>query len=117
MPGVLMVLTAEDLTGYGPLKCVVAMKNRDGSAYPYGYDSVERVRDRFGGNQLLAGYYGILDQHNVRRNVRVLERQYRRLDKAEHFVNVRTGDMRQRRSPSSPHPLTLPRFFPTMSRL
>ena len=71
------------------------LKNRDGSAYPYGYDSVERVRDRFGGNQLLAGYYGILDQHNVRRNVRVLERQYRRLDKAEHFVNVRTGDMRQ----------------------
>ena len=71
------------------------LKTRDGSAYPYGYDSVERVRDRFGGNQLLAGYYGILDQHNVRRNVRVLERQYRRLDKAEHFVNVRTGDMRQ----------------------
>ena len=71
------------------------LKNRDGSAYPYGYDSVERVRDRFGGNQLLAGYYGILDQHNVRRNVRVLERQYRRLDKAEHFVNVRTGDLRQ----------------------
>ena len=71
------------------------LKTRDGSAYPYGYDSVERVRDRFGGNQLLAGYYGILDQHNVRRNVRVLERQYRRLDKAEHFVNVRTGDLRQ----------------------
>ena len=71
------------------------LKNRDGSAYPCGYDSVERVRDRFGGNQLLAGYYGILDQHNVRRNVRVLERQYRRLDKAEHFVNVRTGDLRQ----------------------
>jgi hypothetical protein len=71
------------------------LKNRDGSAYPYGYDSVERVRDRFGGNQLLAGYYGILDPHNVRRNVRVLERQYKKLDKAEHFVNVRTSDLRQ----------------------
>lgn len=70
------------------------LKDRDGSAYPYGYDSVERVRDRFGGNQLLAGYYGILDPFNVRRNVRVLDRQYRRLDKQLHFVDVTTGDMR-----------------------
>lgn len=70
------------------------LKDRDGSAYPYGYDSIERVRDRFGGNQLLAGYYGILDPHNVRRNVRVIDRQYRRLDKQLHFVDVETGDMR-----------------------
>lgn len=70
------------------------LQDRDGSAYPYGYDSIERVRDRFGGNQLLAGYYGILDPHHVRRNVRVIDRQYRRLDKQEHFVDVKTGDMR-----------------------
>ncbi len=31
MPGVLMVLTADDLTDYGPMKCAVPMKNRDGS--------------------------------------------------------------------------------------
>ena len=88
-------LTPQDIAIFFSKGDADILKNRDGSAYPYGYDSVERVRDRFGGNQLLAGYYGILDQHNVRRNVRVLERQYRRLDKAEHFVNVRTGDMRQ----------------------
>ena len=70
------------------------LQDRDGSAYPYGYDSVERVRDRFGGNQLLAGYYGILDPYHVRRNVRVIERQYRRIDKQIHFVDVKTGDMR-----------------------
>ena len=70
------------------------LKDRDGSAFPYGYDSIERVRDRFGGNQLLAGYYGILDPHNVRRNVRVIDRQYRRLDKMLHFVDIETGDMR-----------------------
>src|SRR5690606_3508180 len=32
MPGVLMVLTARDLAEYGPMKCAVPMKNRDGSA-------------------------------------------------------------------------------------
>jgi carbon-monoxide dehydrogenase large subunit len=31
MPGVLGVFTASDLAGYGPLKCVVPLKNRDGS--------------------------------------------------------------------------------------
>src|ERR1700733_10932835 len=31
MPGVLGVYTAEDLQGYGPLKCVVPFNNRDGS--------------------------------------------------------------------------------------
>lgn len=69
------------------------LKFRDGSSFPYGYDSIDRMRDRFGGNQLLAGAYGVIDSHNTRRNVRVLERQYRRLDKCEHFVNVKTGDL------------------------
>jgi carbon-monoxide dehydrogenase large subunit len=31
MPGVLGIYTAADLTAYGPLKCVVGFKNRDGS--------------------------------------------------------------------------------------
>ena len=31
MPGVLGVYTAADLKGYGPLKCIVPFKNRDGS--------------------------------------------------------------------------------------
>ena len=31
MPGVLAVYTAADLEGYGPLKCSVPLKNRDGS--------------------------------------------------------------------------------------
>ena len=70
------------------------LKQKDGSAFPYGYDSIERVRDRFGGVLPLAGYYGVHEPHGVRRNVRLLERQYRRLDKQEHFVDVQTGDMR-----------------------
>lgn len=70
------------------------LKQKDGSAFPYGYDSIERVRDRFGGVLPLAGYYGVHEPHGVRRNVRLLERQYRRLDKQEHFVDIQTGDMR-----------------------
>jgi hypothetical protein len=70
------------------------LRNKDGSAFPYGYDSLERVRDRFGGALPLAGYYGILEPHGVRRNVRLLDRQYRRIDKQLHFVDVKTGDTR-----------------------
>ena len=35
MPGVLAVLTAADLTGYGGLKCGLPLKNRDGSPIRY----------------------------------------------------------------------------------
>jgi len=35
MPGVLAVYTAADLTAYGPLKCGLPLKNRDGSAIRY----------------------------------------------------------------------------------
>jgi aerobic carbon-monoxide dehydrogenase large subunit len=35
MPGVLAVCTADDLTAYGPLKCNLPLKNRDGSALRY----------------------------------------------------------------------------------
>ena len=67
---------------------------RDASAFPYGYDSIERVRDRFAGNQLTNSYYGHKDTTNVRRNVRIIERQYRKLDTQKHFVDIVTGDMR-----------------------
>src|SRR5512140_1653136 len=35
MPGVLAVYTAADLTGYGPHKCNMPLKNRDGSPIRY----------------------------------------------------------------------------------
>ena len=70
------------------------LRDREGSSYPYGYDSIERVRDRFAGPQLGGTYYGQMDKAGVRRNIRVIERQYRKLDKQMHFVDVETGDMR-----------------------
>lgn len=64
----------------------------------FSYDSIDRARDTFGGNSFLAGYgswpYTGLDMSTFR-NVRVLDRQYRKLDKVEHFVDIETGDMRQ----------------------
>jgi hypothetical protein len=70
------------------------LRDFDVSGYPYGYDSIERVRDRFAGAIPMGGYYGVGDRVGERRNIRVLERQYRKLDKQEHFVDVVTGDMR-----------------------
>jgi hypothetical protein len=71
------------------------LRNRTQSYYPYGYDSIDINRDRFGvpfnpaGGQIL-GY----DMSPVLRNHRVIERQHRVLDRQEHFVNTKTGEMR-----------------------
>ena len=70
------------------------LKNKEGSAFAYGYDSIERVRDRFGGPGITASHYTSREPHGVRRNIRAIDRQYRRLDRQEHFVDVKTGDMR-----------------------
>ena len=64
------------------------------SSFPYAYDSIERVRDRFAGPELAGSYYGVQDGTHVRRNIRTLERQYRRMDSQKHFVDISTGDMR-----------------------
>jgi len=70
------------------------LKEREESYFPYAFDSIERVRDRFAGSALAGSYYGILDTAHVRRNIRVLERQYRKLTTQKHFVDVVTGDAR-----------------------
>ena len=85
-PQDIAILYSEDDAEYLSMK--------DGSAYLYGYDSIERVRDRFAGTGLTRPFYGLTDEDRVRRNVRVLDRQYRRLDKRNHFVDVVTGDAR-----------------------
>jgi hypothetical protein len=71
------------------------LKDRDTGAV-YGYDSIEQVRDSFAGMGNVGGDYdyGSTDKDGVRRNIRVLERQFRRLDNQLHFVDVVTGDTR-----------------------
>lgn len=71
------------------------LRGRQESYFPYGYDSIDRDRDRFGTPR--ATSYGMENGENTRnnvRNIRVLERQWRKLDKVLHFVDVVTGDVR-----------------------
>jgi hypothetical protein len=70
------------------------LKARGMSFFPYGYDSIERERDRFGFYYNKGYYMGPWDQAEVIRNIRVIERQWKKLDKQQHFVDLQTGDMR-----------------------
>lgn len=70
------------------------LKTRGTSFLPYGYDSIERERDRFGFYYNKGYYLGPWDQAEVIRNIRVIERQYKMLDRQKHFVDLKTGDMR-----------------------
>lgn len=70
------------------------LKNRGTSMFPYGYDSIERDRDRFGATQTQNQYSGPWDQSHVLRNIRTIERQYKELTRQEHFVDLATGDLR-----------------------
>ena len=68
-----------------------SLKMRDASSR-YGYDSIERVRNSFSGRH--QSTYGYDDKEGVRRNIRVIDRQYRKVSMQKHFVDLVTGDMR-----------------------
>jgi len=70
------------------------LRSRTDSYFPYGYDSIDRDRDRFGFPRAMQ-VLGSENERNISRNIRVIERQWRKLDRVLHFVDVRTGDMRE----------------------
>lgn len=70
------------------------LKNREGSSYAWGFDSIERTRDRFSG-PLQPNMYTKSDNTNVARHIRVLERQFRELVKVKMFVDPASGDTRE----------------------
>ena len=71
------------------------LSTKEGSAFMYGYDSVDRYRDRFSQQQFDAyNHLNYYEDNEVRRKLRVIERQYRKLDNQLHFVDIETGDMR-----------------------
>ncbi|GIV03800.1 MAG: hypothetical protein KatS3mg015_2630 [Fimbriimonadales bacterium] len=70
------------------------LRGRQDSYFPYGYDSIDRDRDRFGHPRSMYTYNTGPDSGNNTRNIRVLERQWRKLDRVLHFVDVGTGDTR-----------------------
>ena len=87
-------VTADDVAILYSPEDAELLRNRDQSYFPYGYDSVQSTRDRFG-DRHNPMYNGVWDESSVMRNVRLIERQYRQLDKQKHFVAPETGDTRQ----------------------
>lgn len=94
-------LTADDIALLYSKKDADLLRNKSGTYFPYGYDAVDQVRDRFGDTRNIgsAGPLGYgsaapFDESSVTRNIRVIERQYKVLDRMDHFVNTQTGDMR-----------------------
>lgn len=69
------------------------LRGRDTSFFPYGYDSINTYRDRIG-DRFAPQYVGDYDHTSVQRNIRLIDRQYRALDRQQHFVTA-DGDMRQ----------------------
>lgn len=88
-------VTADDIAILYNERDAAYLKAKGQSIFPYGYDSIDTFRDRFAGN---SGYiehmYGFTDYGDVQRNIRLIERQYRKLDKQLHFVYPKTGEAR-----------------------
>lgn len=71
-----------------------ALRGAQESFWPYGYDSIDRDRDRFGTPRAVTYGMGMVAFQGIVRHVRVIERQYKQLDVVEHFADLRMGDLR-----------------------
>jgi hypothetical protein len=66
------------------------LRGKDKSAYDLGCDSIDFMTGTFGGSPSRVTTTG-----NRHQRIRVVERQYRRLRRAKHFVDPLTGDTRE----------------------
>ena len=87
-------VTADDIAVLYDPDDAELLRNRDQSFFPYGYDSIEAFRDRFG-ERSNPHYSGTFDNSSVLRNIRIVDRQHRVLDKQQYFVEKETGDVRE----------------------
>lgn len=70
------------------------LEQRHNSEFLYGFDSIERKRDRVAGPYTVGAYYDALAYRQMR-HIRVLDRQFREARRVEFFVDKQTGDMRE----------------------
>jgi hypothetical protein len=70
------------------------LRGRQESFFPYGYDSLDRDRDRFGFPRSVTYGIGPESTRETVRNIRIIERQHKKLDKMQHFVDIETGVLR-----------------------
>lgn len=88
-------LTADDIAILYNEEDAEYLRNRAGSFFPYGFDSIDNSRDRFGNRFAGRSYYlGTTDESQVLRNIRIIERQHKKLDNQRHFFDATTGDTR-----------------------
>lgn len=87
-------LTANDIAYLYNTKDAEELRVKGASSWAYGYDSVDTMRDRFSGNSILGHAVSEVDA-GVSRLIRVIERQYRKLDKMQYFIHVKTGERKE----------------------
>ena len=84
--------TADDIATLYSEEDAEYLRGRETSFFPYGYDSIHAYRDRIG-DRYAPQYVGDYDHTSVQRNIRLIDRQYRKLDRQKHFVS-QDGDIR-----------------------
>lgn len=87
-------MTADDIAVLYSADDAKLLRGKGESAFPYGYDSIDSYRERFGKAAYSAALYGLEGFDEVNRNIRVIERQFRKLDRQLHFVYPKTGESR-----------------------
>lgn len=92
-------MTADEIEVLHDKKKADILRNRDGSSFEYGGDSIADLSlyDTFAGEGRKQPSYVENDRDtdtHVVRCIRVIDRQYRKLRKVRHFVNPVTGDLR-----------------------
>lgn len=79
---------------YGEKVAKELLGRTTGSA-AYGYDSVDDMRDRFGGPARIAVTARDGEDEDVTRMYRVIDRQHRQLTTVKFFVDLKTGDRKR----------------------
>ena len=87
-------MTADDIAVLYSKADAEELRNKTGSSFTYGHDSIDFMRDRFG-DRAMTQYSGDSEKSDTARNIRVIERQYRMLDRQKHFFSPETGDTRE----------------------
>lgn len=89
-------MTADDISYLYNSKDADQLRLKSESVWEYGYDSIDQLRDRFGGTTGMGAHRTYSNENggdeSVTRMIRVINRQHRKLDKKKYFVDLRTGD-------------------------
>ena len=78
---------------FGPKKAKI-LRGRSDVGFPHSYDSADFFRDRFGGQDTFPSIFTKDTDNDMVRNVRIVERQWKKLDRREHFLDLQLGDIK-----------------------